>query len=242
MTDPATELRDLVDQLARTHDVPVVQLGQRIGTRRQRPLLTLLAEATAPTITTGGRGGALESRLAFDPAASELHTTIRARIRRWADDAGVPKHWALAAPDPIDWRDAARLLTAWHARTLHTEPLRWIPTLAGWVAAITDLVADPPRRIAIDAPCPRCGQRWTLNADGDRTDTLQLLQRDGADSETTCRNCGATWNGLAGAEALQAELHAADHTTHGIACAGERPLGPLLELAVTIPTREPTYA
>lgn len=253
MKDPAAELRDLVDQLARTHDVPVTQQGEFLGRRSQRALLRILADASAPTISSGGRGGAFGPRITFDPAASELHTNVRARIRRWAEDAGVPKHWALAASDPVDWRDAARLLIAWHARTLNTNPERWIPTLAGWVTAITELVVDPPRRSTIDAACPRCHARWAEVVIDDtdpkqvhveRIDALQVTLRDPhTDTETACRHCGARWAGLDGAQALQDELHLLEHAEHGIPeCAGFVEARPLLKLAVTIPIRHEVYA
>ncbi len=202
MTDPAQELADLVNQLAHRHETAVIRHGQRIGHREQRPLLALLADASIPTLTAGGRGGAIGPRLAFDPAASELHTAIRARIRRWATAADVPRHWTLATTNPIDWHDATQLLTAWHARTLYTDPYTWVPTLHGWVAAITDLVIDPPNRFAVDAPCPTCNQRWTLDHDGIRIDALQVTVNDATDAITLCRNCGATWTGLDGAEHL----------------------------------------
>lgn len=205
MTDPAQELADLVQQLARRHETPVIRHGQRIGHREQRPLLTLLAEASVPTLTATGRGSTIGPRLAFDPAASELHAAIRTRIIRWAIDAGVPRHWALTDAHLIDWRDAAQLLTAWHARTLHTDPYRWTPTLHGWVATITTLVIDPPDRFVIDAPCPHCGQRWTIDHDGIRQDALQVTVNDATDAMTLCRSCGATWTGIDGAEHL-AEL------------------------------------
>lgn len=255
MTDPAAELRDLVDQLARVHDAPIMQAGRLLRYRQQRGLLTILAEASAPTISSGGRGGAFGPRITFDPTASELHTNVRARIRRWAEDAGVPKHWAFATSEPVDWRDAARLLTAWHARTLHTDPERWIPTLAGWVATITDLVVDPPHRSTIDAPCPRCGARWAEVVIDDtdpehiqveRIDALQVTLRDPVSAtEIICRNrgCGARWAGLDGAETLQDELHQLEHTEHGIpGCASFVKLGPLLELQVSIPLRANAYA
>lgn len=253
MTDPATELRHLVHQLAFRHETPVIREGRTIGHRMQPPLLDLLVEASVPTISSGGRGAAFGSRVSFDPAASGLHTNIRARIRTWATAAGVPRHWFFATGDPINWKDAAQLLLAWHANVIDAEPLTWIPTLAGWVTAITDLVVDPPRRVLLDAPCPRCGQRWAdiVIDDSDphfpqveRIDALQVTLRDPADAtETICRNCGAQWFGLTGAADLQNEIHLLEHAHHGIPeCAGFTKLGPLLELAVTIPVLEELYA
>ena len=254
MTDPTTELADLVRQLAFRHDTPVVRHGRQIGHRIQPPLLDLLREATVPTISSGGRGGQFGSRVSFDPAASGLHTTIRTRIRKWAIDAGVPRHWFFATGEPIDWRDAGQLLLAWHQATHTTEPLTWIPTLHGWVTTITELVVDPPRRIALDAPCPRCGERWARIVIDDtdpnfpqleQVDALQVTLRDPAsDTDTICRNCGAHWSGLTGAEDLQNEMHALEHAAHGIGCAGF--IGNLefrpLELEVTIPIREAEFA
>ncbi|MBW4033017.1 MAG: hypothetical protein HIU88_10175 [Acidobacteria bacterium] len=248
MTDPATELRDLVQQLARVHDFAVMQLGRRIGHSRRQPLLTLLREATAPDITGGGNNTGFGPRIAFDPTASELHTAIRARIRDWAIAAEVPRHWTLATGQTLNWRDPAQLLIAWHARTLHTDPERWIPTLDGWISTITELVVDPSRRWTLDAPCPRCGQRWAIFTHGDRAgekvDALQITVNDGIDATTECRSCGARWEGLNGAEALREELHQLEHADHGIGCAGEVQLREYrpLELEVTIPIREAAFA
>lgn len=254
MTDPVQELAELVQQLAFRHDTPVIRHGQRIGYRIQPPLLELLREAAVPTIASGGRGGAFGSRVSFDPAASGLHTVIATRIRKWAIDAGVPRHWFFATGDPIDWRDAGQLLLAWHQNVRDREPLTWIPTLTGWVTTITELVVDPPRRIVLDAPCPRCGQRWVdiVIDDSDpnypqteRIDALQVTLRDPAtDTETICRSCGARWAGLTGAEVLQDELHTIEHIEHGIGCAGEVQLREfrLFELEVTIPIREAEFA
>lgn len=201
-----TDLTDLVQRLTRDHDITVTRLGQRIGTRRQKPLLALLAHAVASTNATsgnGGRAGRIEPRLGFDATASELYTAIRRRAHAWASDFGVPRHWTLATGTTIDWRDPADLLTAWHARARHTDPAPYTPTLWGWVNQIQDLVVDPPKRLPLDAPCPECGQRWTLDPDGIRVDALRVLIRDPAtNSETICRHCGAHWAGLDGAEHL----------------------------------------
>jgi hypothetical protein len=209
MTNPAQELCDLVQQLAHRHETVVIRHGQRIGHREQKPLLTLLAEASVPTLSSAGRGGPIGPRLTFDPAASELHTAIRARIRHWAEAAHVPRHWSFATAHPVDWRDAAQLLNSWHARTLHTDPYTWIPTLHGWVTTITSLVIDPPDRFAVDAECPDCRHRWAIDQDGLRVDALQVTVNDATDAITLCRNCGAHWAGLDGAEHLAELLRSA---------------------------------
>ena len=200
-------LTDLIEQLTREHPITINRHGQHIGYRTQKPLLDLLAAAvhsTAATSSNGGRGGDITPRLGFDAVASELHTAIRRRIRGWAIDANVPRHWA-EGPLTVDWRDTTALLAAWHQHARTTDAETHTTTLHGWVIAITDLVIDPPRRIPIDAPCPECGSRWAYDNDGIRIDALRSLARDPAtDTTTDCRACGAHWTGLDGAEHLAA--------------------------------------
>lgn len=66
-------------------------------------------------------------------------------------------------------------------------------SLAGWVRAIRALL-DPPKRLYLAAPCPRCEQSMVWRRDESIGEDVQqpALQVDGIDG-CTCLSCGAHW-------------------------------------------------
>lgn len=188
-------LYEAVEILTRDHQTPVLQRGQYLGTRRDPALIPALRQAIHSNV--GGSGSGAQSpahtRAIIDSNASELYTAITARIRAWARAAGYQR--TAAWPPPED------LLRTWHA--LHRGDTRaHEATLNGWIATLTDLLVDPPRRWSLGEECPACGQRWAHTPDG-RVDALSVVEREPAHhSETICRNCNARWDGVDGARAL----------------------------------------
>jgi hypothetical protein len=207
VNDQTSTLHDLVDQLTLPHTVPVLQHGDLVGHRHQQGLLALLRQARTANIGAGTGGTAAHERLTLNTSASELYTAIQKRVKSWALTAEVPRHWQLTAGQPIDWTNPTQLLRAWHTRVLsdtHFDPRPHESTLRGWTHAINDLCIDPPRRWTLAAPCPLCGQRYILDADGHQVDSLAVTERDPAeDSITICRGCAAVWPGIGGARQLR---------------------------------------
>jgi hypothetical protein len=206
-SDQTSTLHDLVDQLTLPHTVPVMQYGDLVGHRHQQGLLEILAAARTTMIGTGGGGVSAHERSALNIAAVELHAAVQRRIRGWALAAEVPRHWQLTAGQPINWTNPTQLLRAWHTRVLSDsrfDDRPYASTLRGWINTITDLILDPPRRWTIAAPCPLCGQRYILDADGHQVDSLSVVERDPADaSQVICRSCAAVWPGIGGARQLR---------------------------------------
>lgn len=208
-SDQTIELRDLIDQLTAEHPVAVYQHGELLRYRTDPPLLNALRDARTGNIgnAAGGSGAAAHERTTMNIAASEQYSAITKRVRGWAIAAEVPRHWQLAGNEPVDWTDPAKLLRAWHTRALsdpHFDERPYTSTLRGWIGSIQDMCVDPPRRWALEAPCPLCNQRWAIDADGQQVDTLAVTERDPVDqSVIVCRNCDAVWNGLNAARELR---------------------------------------
>jgi hypothetical protein len=166
-----TELFQLVEELTQPHRTPVYWHGEFIRFRPDRPLLDALREARTGNIgnAAGGSGTAAHERSTLNIAASQLWGDIHKRIRAWAINADVPRHWAMTGGQPIDWTDPNQLLRAWHVRILSNanfDERAFTSTLRGWITQISDLCIDPPRRWSVAAPCPLCDARWVIDTGG----------------------------------------------------------------------------
>jgi hypothetical protein len=203
--NPTVDLRDRVDQLTLPHTVEVRDAGRLLGTRTQPALLLQLRRAITASIGPGNGTKALHERSVHNARRLRAVRHHRTRVRQWAIRASVTPNG----------HDAVTVLRHWYAAVYASrdlEPQTYAHTLAGWIDAITDLL-DPPHRYPLNAPCPICGNTWATTDQGDpdheeRSHALQVLERDPAHlSSVTCKNCGATWHGIEGAEALSALLH-----------------------------------
>jgi hypothetical protein len=222
------DLRDLVKDLTRAHKTPVYWHGEFVRFRPDPPLLDALRAARTGNIgnAAGGSGNAAHERTTLNLAASELYGSIQKRVKAWAMNADVPRHWAMQTGTHVDWTDASQLLSAWHVRVqgdAHFDERAFASTLRGWIGAIEDLILDPPRRWVLAAACPSCNARWVVSAEGigwigldqngdrlsspwaiaegEQVDALAVTERDPVhDSTVVCRNCEAVWQGVEGAD------------------------------------------
>jgi hypothetical protein len=205
--NPIADLRDRVDRLTIRHVVRVTGPdGTYKGDRPELPLLTQLRDAITANIGPGNGNKALHERSNHNSTASQLFSDIEKPVRQWAITAGyVPNG------HPVE-----EVLRGWYSAVYLDRDLDlryYNAALADWIDQIVNLF-DPPHRYPLNAPCPICGQTWVTSIeDGHekRSYALNVVERDAPDPIhlVTCRNpdCGATWHGIEGAEALSALLH-----------------------------------
>lgn len=157
-------------------------------TRHPMPsLLQQLRRAVASTNASGG-GPSKAAPVPISADAYDLLTDITARSKR------MVTLWQ-AAPDSTSIEDRLRAVVAVVGRSTDLEAVyaaRLI--LARWVASIHTLL-DPPKRLYLAAPCPRCEVSMVWRRDESLGEAVQqpALQVDGKEG-CNCLNCGAHWS------------------------------------------------
>lgn len=209
--DPVADYLAAVERLTRPHLVPITTPdGERLGERLEAPLLQTLAANTGSGTTRAHAGGGdqAHTRSPLNLGAVGLLAAVRERVL--ADYAELVGGGA--RPDVIPALFATRLMAINEHRAGRRAP-GWLDAqtrrLNGWAQAIADLL-DPPMRIEVTSPCPRCGARWVTDPQGDEQPALSSTYCDVHAQVSECRGCGATWVGIDGARRLRSELDASD--------------------------------
>lgn len=208
-SNPAQDYLDAERALTEAHAVAIVSPdGVPLGERLAAPLLQTLAANVNGGLVRGGAASQASTRTPLNVGAADLLAAIRGRVledyRRMVGGG--------ARPDTAVALKAIRLpvLNRWRAQRVSGGELRRrTGVLLGWGQAVTDLL-DPPFRIDLLSPCPRCGETWALDDDGDQVAALCTTYRDVRDALNQCRACGATWFGIDGARRLSIAIEEAE--------------------------------
>lgn len=196
------DLLTLVDELTQPIRVEFWQ-GLEKHTRTDDPLLLQLKAAVVSNM--GGGSGASKSareRTPLDVQAFSLLEEIDGRVRSW--------HIDYASRAPYELTNALRgwyVLFTRHPKE-EADISRHMSILAGWVGRISDIV-DPPKRIELTVPCPRCNRRWITRGVGheaESTGALSALLRNGEEFEASCGGCGHRWVGIGAVRMLRTEI------------------------------------
>lgn len=196
-------LLDLVDQLTKPHRATFWQ-GTAVRHRLDDSLLEQLRCAVVGDLG-GGRGASkpARERTPMDVLAFSLLEEVDGRVRSWLIDMGQPHAGGVG-----------HLLRAWYVVFVRSERDettigRHHAVLAGWVKRIRDII-DPPDRIELTDPCPRCGQMWVTRGHGEDAESVRALwatYREPQDeSDASCQGCGHSWRGITGMRRLRIEL------------------------------------
>lgn len=183
LTNPQVRsyVRDQVDE-----DGTVVGIGET--TRHPVPsLLQQLRRAVASTNSSGG-GPSKHAPIPISADAHDLLADITLRSAELVLMAG-----ARPASNSIEDRLAAVVREA--GQWTDYEAVAGVRlALSKWVARIHDLL-DPPKRLYLAAPCPRCEVSMVWRRDDATGESVQqpALQVDGK-TGCTCLNCAAHWD------------------------------------------------
>lgn len=191
--DARQHLVDLINPQIRSYprervDGNGVVLGIDGMTKHEGPsLLNQLRHAVASSTSRGG-GPAKHAPIPISADAHDLLTSITAGA------TNLVTYWQ-AHPDSSTVEDRLRAVVCEVGQStdlaaVHNARL----VLGGWVRAIRGLL-DPPKRLYLAAPCPRCGASMVRRRDDTTGENVQqpALQVDGAEG-CTCLSCGAHWS------------------------------------------------
>lgn len=150
------------------------------------PLLQQLRRAVESSKTSGG-GPSKSAPIPISADAHDLLTSITDRAARMAE------LWQ-ARPDSNSIEDRLRAVVTLAGQSTDLEAVHGVRLpLAKWVASIKALF-DPPKRLYLAAPCPRCEVSMVWRRDESIGESVQqpALQVDGKEG-CNCLSCGAHW-------------------------------------------------
>lgn len=150
-------------------------------------LLQQLRRAVASTQSSGG-GPGKAAPIPISADAYDLLTDITARVALLVELWQAPR-------DHSTVEDRLRAVVNIAGMSTDLEAVYGLRlALAKWVARIRDLF-DPPKRLYLAAPCPRCEVSMVWRRDDRLGEDVQqpALQVDGT-TGCTCLSCGAHWD------------------------------------------------
>lgn len=150
-------------------------------------LLQQLRRAVESSRASGG-GPSKAAPIPISADAYDLLTSITQRAER------MVKLWQ-ASPDSNSVEDRLRAVVAVTGQSTDIEAVHGARlALAKWVHAIQSLL-DPPKRLYLAAPCPRCevSMVWRRNESLGEAVQQPALQVDGK-TGCDCLACGAHWS------------------------------------------------
>jgi hypothetical protein len=159
------------------------------GTVSRHRAPSLLDQLRSQVGNSSGRGGApgKTAPIPINADALDLLNTIT-----WGTDDLV--RLADVSPDVASVEGRLKAVAAAAGGWTDLEAVHGVRlALSGWVRAIRTLL-DPPKRLYLAAPCPRCEQSMVWRRDESIGEDVQqpALQVDGIEG-CTCLACGAHW-------------------------------------------------
>jgi hypothetical protein len=175
-------LADLVDPVQRGFLEGDLKVKQRVAP-------SLLNQLRSQVGNSSGRGGApgKTAPIPINADALDLLNTIA-----WGTDDLV--RLADVAPEVASVEGRLKAVAAAAGGWTDLEAVHGVRlALSGWVRAIRTLL-DPPKRLYLAAPCPRCERSMVWRRDESIGEDVQqpALQVDGIEG-CTCLACGAHW-------------------------------------------------
>jgi len=193
-----TELSEAMERLINDWSMTVtVAEGERV---QEFPPLVDMLHGLVSSSRGGTTGGATapSARNLLDPNALDLLISMQDVTRAWLQEWGVQGAGELK----LDLRGFWDRLHTLHRTHAIDEALfdHLLVYPDQWAAAIWDLV-EPPRKIAMRAvACPKCGAEKAESVDGDLSDAVSIILRDGHEPTAVCTayGCDAVWIGRSG--------------------------------------------
>lgn len=177
-----------------------------VSVREFPPLIDMLrGHVTPDTGKTMGGANDPSARSVLDIKSLDLLMHIEDVVRAWLGE------WRIPTADIRDdlrafWERLEALHRASDIDQIVYEGLAALPDV--WAVRIWDLI-EPPQRLTLrETACPRCDRAKITNGDGEISDNLLILWRDGQEPTAECQwaDCAAIWVGEEGLKALGREL------------------------------------
>lgn len=189
---------ELSDGLARLIEPWTLEVAVADGRRTQHfpPLVDMLRGRVAPDSNqTGGGGSAVNTRNVLDVKSLDLLMNIQDVVRAWLQEWRVPTSGELKLDLRGFWDRLNTLRSTDSIDELTFDHLAAYPDR--WAQLIWDLFETPMRVSLRGLKCPRCGNGKYVNENGDTTDNLVIIWRDGQVPTAECqvRDCAAIWVG-----------------------------------------------
>ncbi|GAA1051359.1 DUF7341 domain-containing protein [Arthrobacter russicus] len=171
------DLSQAVHELTRPHKTTITRDS---GAREYVSEDSLLDQLRGEISSSGNRSGVGANRYKVPLALDVLD--LYQSIARTAQDLK-----AAEAPHAKTTGTIESIIQAWAAATTRNEAAERI--VSKWCEQIHALI-NPPKKIEINAPCPQCGNRHTMNEAGDIN--LALVATNGV---VRCSACLTEWTG-----------------------------------------------
>jgi hypothetical protein len=189
-TATAREIRALVDELRRAVADLADPITRKVlrddGSTTTHTAPSLLAQLQDAVGNSGGRGGVARkgAPLPISPEATDLLAELSYGAAAMHYNALQHDH-ADAAVHVRSTANIAARWTDWNALAQVVQQLQL------WAHAIRALL-DPPQRLHIAAPCPRCGERVVWRESGGELVQVPVLQID-SENGCVCLACNHQW-------------------------------------------------
>lgn len=159
MTQHDDTLLDVIDRLTIEHPYRAYIEGRTRWVRRD-PLIRLLREAIASTLTGGNGLAASASKVPFDPDAREQYDTLDGVI------LGALQSTGATAPHLLPEQNLRAWYTAFNTTATEDDTDFWFKVWQIWETKIEAKLAPPIVLELIDTitkkpyDCPKCGMGW----------------------------------------------------------------------------------
>lgn len=186
------------------------------------PLLVWLESAVTEIVGRKG-GGAGGAGVPLNADALDLLQFIDRRVRMMREALHLPSQGGRVKDTAVVWE--ATVTERKGGRMDDEQWERITDELGDWVTRIEALY-DRPRKMEVTVPCPRCEERWMLDANGDRVAAVAVEFAEGRAPVAECRvdGCAAMWVGWADVARLGFTLGAAQDMAVLAACGIDAPM------------------